>query len=228
MNNNHMDESLNRTAYLKETDAETFALFAEFAYTGNYRCNATGPTTIEKQITPAKRKATDELITPSTGRATATVGATPNSAWRSTFNNTNSTLAFEQIRMYIKDKGSVYHCRRNTPHSGIHSVWRASYPFCCDSCSTTNMSFTCCVICASRIGVHTAVCVGCESKINPAAPTVENSCSGSVGWAKFEGQKLCVGEASHEDVQEWLKVKLSSSKPACFHAPPCINSPSKP
>jgi hypothetical protein len=32
----HMEESLNHTTYLKETDAQTFALFAEFAYAGNY------------------------------------------------------------------------------------------------------------------------------------------------------------------------------------------------
>lgn len=40
VNNQHMEESLSRTAFLREVDAETFALFAEFVFTGNYRCGS--------------------------------------------------------------------------------------------------------------------------------------------------------------------------------------------
>lgn len=67
MDNKRMEESLNGTAFLKEVDAETFALSADFACTGNYRCTIEPEVTTKQQSTPAmEEKATDESAAPKT------------------------------------------------------------------------------------------------------------------------------------------------------------------
>jgi hypothetical protein len=112
MNNQHMEESLDRTAYLKQTNAQTFALFAEFAYAGNYR-SITTSSRILPVISPAKRKI-------------ATILSNDTSLYAgSAFINRNTPEAYAKVKKYMQEHGKEGCCRYHVKPNSLKKIIQA-------------------------------------------------------------------------------------------------------
>jgi hypothetical protein len=210
INNQRMEESLNRTALLREVDAETFALFAEFAYTGNYRCSSRLEIAATGQFNPSTE-----------GRATDEVVASPSTSGVA-FSNTHTSATYAKIESYFLKEGTKAYCRvcgldlpkDNPANNGFLSSRQ--------SCRKRHHDHTwiCCVTSGALIGFGQPLCSDCAGEF-------EVEIQKPKGWPGFQGKKFCLGTASHETIQKWMEVSRAIFPQYSLSSPLCLSRQKK-
>jgi hypothetical protein len=188
-----MEESLNRAAFLKEVDVETFTLFAEFAYTGNYRCiiMETDVTVGKELTTPVDEKATDE-------------NTSTHPVSRIRFGNVASLETYKIIQDHlVEDETRSGHCRQC---SGRLVAATLMFPFCNQHCARIYAPYNnldkYCILCAKAIRGRDAVCSRCAKKVEPG---VQHK-----GLAGFQKKKIFQDMAWKEVIHRWLQASFST------------------